>query len=319
MKISIAGAGAIGCTLAALFAESGQTVNVLARGHNLDTIQTNGIHLSDLTGDHHVRVNACASAEEFGVQDVIFLCTKTTALEAIATSIQPMIGPETLIVPVINGIPWWYFSSINERTIKVLDPNEVLAKLLPAHQIIGCVTFITACREELGVIRANNPHLMIFGEPNGEMSPRLEHLRTLVENAKIEARATDTIRDQIWVKICANLTSNPLSVVTQTTLQQLYGNPLLSPLVRSILDEVLLTASAYGARIRFDPLTIMSMGEGMGDIKTSMLQDYSAEQPLELDAIGYAVIELASHFGIDMPNTKHILDLTKFIAEQRTA
>ncbi|MDC0609208.1 2-dehydropantoate 2-reductase [Vibrio sp.] len=317
MQICIAGAGAIGCTLAALLAESGLNVNVLARGETLDAIQTNGIFLEDLEGEHTVSVNAKHDPNEFGIQDVVFLCTKTTALEAIAEKIQPMIGPKTIIVPMINGLPWWYFQGLNEETIETLDPNKVLATLLPAEQIIGCVTFMTAYRMAPGKVSAKNPHLMILGEPNNQLSERLERLRKLLEEAHIESRGVDNIRDQIWTKVCANLTSNPLSVVTQATLAQVYGDPRLKPLVREMLDEVLLTAVAYGARIRFDPPTIMQMGEGMGDIRTSMLQDYNAGSPLELNAIGYAVVELANRVGISMPKTKQVLDLTHFIAEQR--
>ena len=319
MKLCIAGAGAIGCTLAALLAKAGNTVNVLARGATLDALQTNGIALKDLEGQHHVNVVAKQNAEEFGVQDVIFLCTKTTALEAIAEKVQPMIGEHTIIVPMVNGLPWWYFQGIdnpNNQSIERLDPTGKLAQLLPAKHIIGCVTFMTAFRKAPADVVSENPHLLILGEINNDLSDRLQQLREVLEAADIEARAVDNIRDQIWTKVAANLTSNPLSVVTKGTLEQLYADPRVSPLVRHILDEVLLTAAAYSARIRFNPLQIMEMGAGMGNIQTSMLQDFLAGQRLELDAIGYSVIELAEKVGIEMPHTKQVLDMTAFISEQ---
>ncbi|WPC73430.1 ketopantoate reductase family protein [Vibrio porteresiae] len=322
MKLCIAGAGAIGCTLAALLAKAGNTVNVLARGATLDALQTNGISLKDLQGQHRVNVVAKQNAAEFGVQDVIFVCTKTTALEVIAESIQPMIGEHTIIVPMINGLPWWYFQGIDNPTHQVierLDPTGKLAKLLPAKHLIGCVTFMTAFRKAPGDVVSENPHLLILGEIHNELTERLQQLRAVLEAAEIEARAVDNIRDQIWTKVAANLTSNPLSVITKGTLNQLYADPRLSPLVRHILDEVLLTAAAYSARIRFNPLQIMEMGAGMGNIKTSMLQDFTAGQPLELDAIGYSVIELAGKVGIEMPRTKQVLDMAAFISEQDLA
>ncbi|WP_068714554.1 ketopantoate reductase family protein [Vibrio tritonius] len=322
MKLCIAGAGAIGCTLAALLAKAGNTVNVLARGATLDALQTNGISLKDLQGQHRVNVVAKQNAEEFGVQDVIFVCTKTTALEVIAESIQPMMGEHTIIVPMINGLPWWYFQGIDNPThqvIKRLDPTGKLASLLPAKHLIGCVTFMTAFRQAPGDVVSENPHLLILGEIHNELTERLQQLRAVLEAADIEARAVDNIRDQIWTKVAANLTSNPLSVITKGTLNQLYADPRLSPLVRHILDEVLLTAAAYSARIRFNPLQIMEMGAGMGNIKTSMLQDFTAGQPLELDAIGYSVIELAEKVSIEMPRTKQVLDMAAFISEQDLA
>jgi len=140
-----------------------------------------------------------------------------------------------------------------------------------------------------------------------------------MEDAGIEARATDNIRDQIWTKVAVNITSNPLSVVTKGTLEQLYSDTRLKPLVRKVLDEVLLVSAAYGARIRFDPHTFMELGAGMGAVKTSMLQDYEAGQPLELDAIGYTVLELANKVSIPMTTTQQLLDLTHFIASQPQA
>lgn len=158
---------------------------------------------------------------------------------------------------------------------------------------------------------------MILGEIDNRMSERLEQLRHILEVAGIETRSTDNIRDQIWTKIAANLTSNPLSVVTSATLEQIYSDTHLSPLVRQIFNEVIQVAAAHGARIRFDPQTFMELGAGMGAVKTSMLQDHEQGSPLELAAIGHAVIELAERVGLSMPTTRHILALTEFMARTR--
>lgn len=320
MNICIAGAGAIGCTLAARLAKSGQTVNVLARGTTLETIQKKGIHLTDIDGEHKVTVNASDSAKALGPQDIIFICTKAPALPTMLKLITPMLHEKTIVIPVVNGIPWWYFQGIEGRfsgdSIQAIDPEGSVSKLLPHNHLIGCVVFITAFRNSPGVVTSTNPHLIVLGEINHQMSERLEQVRKVIEDAGIEARATDNIRDQIWTKVAANITSNPLSVVTKGTLEQLYADDRLKPLVRRMLDEVLLIAAAYGARIRFDPHTFMELGAGMGAVKTSMLQDYEAGQPLELDAIGYSVLELANKVDIPMIATQNLLDLTQFIAAQ---
>ncbi|MCY0966257.1 ketopantoate reductase family protein [Parathalassolituus penaei] len=320
-QICIAGAGAIGGTLAARLATSGQRVNVLARGRTLAALREEGITLDDLEGRHHAMVNASDKAEELGPQDLILVCTKAPALATMLRQIQPLLHEQTIVIPVVNGMPWWYFQGIEGRfageRIVAADPDGELARLLPAHHLIGAVVFITASREGPAHVRSGNPHLMIMGEINHQLSERLEAVRELIANAGIEARATDNIRDQLWTKIIANLTSNPLSVVTGATLEQLYSHPDLSPLVRQMLDEILQTAAAYGARIRFDPQTIMEMGTGMGAVRTSMLQDYDNHQPLELATIGDAVVELASRAGFAMPITRHVLALARFLASQR--
>ncbi len=321
MRICIAGAGAIGCTLAARLACAGYPVNMLARGQTLELLQQQGVRLNDLDGEHQASVNASDSAVELGPQDLILVCTKAPALAQVLLQLQPMLHADTLVIPIVNGVPWWYFQGLESRfaneSIQAIDPHGKLSELIPAHHLIGAVVFITATRRAPNHAESTNPHLMIIGEIDHRMTERLEAVRQLLEQTGIEVRATDTIRDQIWTKVTANLTSNPLSVVTGATLEQLYADPKLSPLVRQILDEVIQAAAAYGARIRFDPHTFMELGAGMGAVKTSMLQDHEQGRPLELAAIGHAVVELAERVGLSMPITRHVLALTEFIAGQR--
>ncbi|MDF0733042.1 2-dehydropantoate 2-reductase [Pseudomonas entomophila] len=315
-RVCIAGAGAIGCTLAARLAASGQPVSLLARGATLAALRSHGVRLTDLDGEHHVPVAASDDCQAIGEQDVLFICTKAPALAGLLPTLTPLIGPDTVVVPVVNGVPWWYFHGVEGRfagrRVEAVDPQGVLSASLDVRHVLGCVVFITAQNDAPGVVRSNNPHLMILGEPNGQLSERLERVRALIARAGIEARATERIRDPLWTKIIANLTSNPLSVITGATLEELYAQPGLSAVVRKVLDETLLTAAAYSARIDFDPQTFMELGAGMGAVRTSMLQDHEQGRPLELAAIGDAVIELAGHHGLPMPTTRDILNLARF-------
>lgn len=315
-RVCIVGAGAIGCTLAARLASSGQPVSMLARGQTLTALREHGVRLNDLQGEHHAQVTASDDCNVLGEQDLLFICTKAPALAGLLPSLAPLIGPQTVVVPVVNGVPWWYFHGIEgrfaERQVQAVDPGGVLSAALNLDQVLGCVVFITAHTEAPGVAQSRNPHLMILGEPNEQMSERLEWVRALVANSGIEARASERIRDSLWTKIIANLTSNPLSVVTGATLEQLYGTGELKSVVSKILQETLLTAAAYGARINFDPQTFMELGAGMGAVRTSMLQDYDLGRPLELAAIGDAVIELAGYQGLCMPTTQDILTMARF-------
>ncbi|MBS7661597.1 2-dehydropantoate 2-reductase [Pseudomonas lalucatii] len=319
-RICVAGAGAIGCTLAARLAASGQQVKVLARGATLAAIRENGILLSDLDGEHRVRVEASDDAAELGRQDLVFLCTKAPALAGLLPRIAPLLGPETMVVPVVNGVPWWYFHGEPGRFagqhIAAVDPNGVLTRTLDLRHVLGCVVFITAHCPAPAVSQAQNPHLMIFGELDNRMSPRLEHLRALVAAAGIEARASGRIRDPLWTKIIANLSSNPLSVVTGATLEQLYGQAELRELASAALHETLLVAAAYGARIDIDPRGFLEQGAGMGAVRTSMLQDYDKGNPLELAAIGDAVLELAGRLNLPMPVTRNLIALARFRGSQ---
>ena len=319
LRVCVAGAGAIGCTVAARLAKSGQPVNVLARGNTLDALRQNGIHLTDLEGAHRAAVNASGNAADFGEQDIIFVSTKAQSLSSILPLLSAMMGPETVVVPMVNGVPWWYFhvegGRFSGQGVNAVDPDGRLAQTLPLTQVLGCVVFITAQSLSPGVVKSDNPHLLVLGEPSGEMTPRLERVRRMLEAAGIEARGVDRIRDTLWTKMLANLTSNPLSVVTGATLEQLYSLPDLKRIVVKILHEGLTVAAAYGARVNFDPYTFLELAAGMGPVKTSMLQDYEKGLPLELAAIGDAVIELAQRMAIDMPVTRDILALARFKQE----
>ena len=316
-KVCIAGAGAIGTTLGARLAQTAIDLSVFARGATLAAISEQGLQLDDLEGHHQAQVRASHDAHELGEQDLIFICTKAPAICSMLKAIQPMIADHTIVVPLVNGVPWWYFHGIanqSEQPLTSIDPNGEIDKLLPYQQVIGAVTFMTAHSITPGHSQSTNPHLLTLGELDHQLTERLEQVRHLVESAGIEARASQEIRDPLWTKIIANLTSNPLSVVTQATLKQIYSDPHLAHLTRQILNEVLLVAAAHGARVPFNPLQFMQMGAEMGDFKTSMLQDYQAKRPLELATIGDAVVELAQRMGLDMPATRHTLSLAHFLA-----
>lgn len=319
LRICIAGAGAIGCTLAARIALTGRPVNVFARGRTLEALQRNGIHLQDLQGRHHVKVNASDNAQTLGEQDIVFLCTKAPSLSGLLPNIAPLIGPNTVVVPVINGVPWWYFhgegGQFDGHRVESVDPDGRITDTLDLHQVIGCVVFITAQSSAPAVVKTHNPYRIIFGELNNELTPRLDELVALIESAGIEAHGTDRIRDQLWTKIIANLTSNPVSVVTGATLEQIYGLPDMKDLALATFTEAMQVATAYDAKLGMEPATFMQFGASMGPVRTSMLQDFDKGLPLELAAIGDAVLELAEKVNIAMPITRTVLTLARFCGE----
>lgn len=314
-RIGIAGAGAIGTTLAVRLALGRQQVSVLARGDTLAAIQAEGLRLTDLYGSHQVRV-AAGSGEELGPQDVVFLCAKGQDLPALARAAAPMFKPGGMIVPLVNGIPWWYFHGLESRhqgrVVRAVDPDGVLAQLIPMDAVVGAVTFITAQRLAPGFAYSANPLRLVVGEISHRHSERTQRLGSLLSSCAIATEVSDHVRDPLWTKVIANLTSNPLSVIAGATLRDIYTDPCLAPLARQMLEEALLTAAAHGARVALDPDALLAMGAAMGSIKTSMLQDYEKGLPLELAPIGDAVIELAGLQGLTMPLTQNILALARY-------
>lgn len=316
MRIGIAGAGAIGSALAVRLSHAGHHVSMLARGKTLALIKDKGLTLHDQHGVTHAMPAASDQAADMGEQDIIFVCTKSQDLPSILPTITSWIGQNTIVIPTVNGVPWWYFYQEGGRfegqSVKSVDPDNQIPSWVPNEAVIGSVIFITAEMKAPGEIHSIAPHLMILGEPSGEMSERLLAVRQVIENAGMEARATDRIRDNLWTKIIANISSNPVSVLTYATLEQLYSADGLQSVAKQIMREVLLVAASYGARIPFDPFTFVKLGEEMGPFKTSMLQDLERGKPLELGAIGDAVLELGARYDIPMPVTQAIIALAHF-------
>ena len=311
LRITVAGAGAIGCTLAARLAAAGHRMSLLARGATLRAARGDGIQLDDQSGITTVQVHVSDRAE-FGIQDILLLCSKSQDLPALSAVVRPLIGPETLIVPTPNGVPFWYFHGeagrFDGQPVRAVDPDGQIPNHLPLAQIIGAVVFMSAEMQAPGRVVSRTPHRMMLGEPGGPATDRLRRLCAVLEGAGIEARAIEQIRDPLWTKIIANLTSNPLSVVSGATLEQIYTRPDLLAIVGPVMNEAMLTASCYRARLTADPIGIVTLGAAMGPVRTSMLQDHQRGKPLELAAIGDAVIELAERYDLPMTATRALLE-----------
>lgn len=320
LQICVAGAGAIGIALATRLAMKGHSVSVLARGESITAIRRDGLRFRDMEGEHRAQVKV-GSAAELPKADVLFLCTKSHDLEAIATAAQPLTHENTLILPFVNGVPWWYFEGEGGRhagrTVLAVDPCHRLKKLLPAGRVIGVVTTMTVERTAPGVAQSSNPLLCVLGEITHRRTERVDWLAALLTDSGIATRVTDRIRDSLWTKVLANLFSNPLSVITGATLRDICSEPSMSLVSRQLIDEGLLVAASFGARMELDPTALLAMGASKGNFKTSMLQDYEKDARLELDAICGAVMELGELEGLSMPFTRAISILAQFKSDLR--
>jgi 2-dehydropantoate 2-reductase len=298
---------------AARLAAAGVETSVLARGETLAAIQNPGLQLNDLA--------PIPLAVSEGVQDVVFIAVKAHSLEALLPSLLPLIGPQTILVPTMNGIPWWYFQGLRGyagEVIRAVDPQGKLLAAFDADALIGAVVYLTAESVSPGRVIAAPPYRIILGEPGHRASERVDRLCAMLQNAGFDAVASAHVRDEIWTKLVANLSSNPLSVVVEATLEEIYGHPDLRAPALAVMQEVMLVAACHGARISMDPLRLMEVGRSKGAVKTSTLQDYQKGRPLELSAMGEAVLELAVRFDIAMPVTRMMLSLTRFRGSNRT-
>jgi 2-dehydropantoate 2-reductase len=318
-RIGVAGAGAIGLTIAARLAMAGNDVTLVARGDSLRTIRSQGVRLIDLEGDRRVPVNAVPS-DRLEIRDVIFLCSKSQDLPSLVTAIRHAISSQTLLVPLVNGIPWWFFEGdVRERksSFKAVDPTGILEDLLPRRQVLGSVTMITAERLGPGIARSINPIRVTLGALSEDQTGHAVAVAAHMSAAGIATSVVPHIADAVWTKVLLNLCSNPLSVTSGATLGELFGNAQLRDISHRMLEEAMAVAKACGADIRQDAAELLAIGGRMGQVKTSMLQDFERDAPLELASICWAVMELAESHGIDMPTTRAIANLAGYLSEQK--
>jgi len=227
MKICIVGAGAIGGLMGARFALAGEEVTLVDQGAHLAAIRKNGLKLIWEDGSEAVARNVTATDKlaEAGPQDLVILALKAHYLEQVARQVPALMGPETVIVTVQNGIPWWYFHKHggphDGHRLESLDPTGVLSKNIDGDRIVGCVVYPAADVPEPGVIHHVEGDRFPIGELDGSESARVQKLYDLLLKAGFRSRILDDIRSEIWLKAWGNLSFNPISALTHATLAEI--------------------------------------------------------------------------------------------------
>jgi 2-dehydropantoate 2-reductase len=313
MKICVVGAGAIGGLVAAWFARSGHEVCLVARGAHLDALRENGLALL-AKGEREVfRLPASDDPSAFGAQDAVFLCLKTYSIGAMLPRMKPLVGSDTVVVPAINGLPWWYFHAeggkFDGQPVACLDPTGTLFQALDPRHILGCVVHAAAEVTQPGVVEHTAGRLFILGEPDRARSARAERLVAAMNAAGFDAKLAADIRVEIWVKLTGNLSYNPVAALALARMDEINGNEGLLALIRSLIEETMRVAEAYGVRV---PMTIderIAIAKQLAGAKISMHQDIEKRRPLEVDAIIGAVVELARKAGVATPMTDAVYAL----------
>jgi 2-dehydropantoate 2-reductase len=322
MKIAIAGAGAIGGYIGAKLAKAGADVVLFARGPHLQAMQQRGLRVvSSEDGDFEVKPNATGDLHAIAGADVVVLGVKAHGLTTLAPQLGPLLGPETVVVSTQNGIPWWYFQNhpgeLNGLHLEHVDPGGAVAKAIAPERVIGSLAYFSTDIAEPGVIHHTEGNRLSLGEPDGTRTDRVKAIAQALIAAGLRAPVTTRIRHEVWVKLLGNVAFNPISALTGGMLDEMVRHPDLSRTIREIMAETEAVAARLGIEL---PITIdqrMAGAEKVGAHKTSMLQDYEAGRPMELDAIAGAVVELGEKLGVPMPATRAVYACAKMLDGKR--
>ena len=318
MKIVIAGAGAVGGYLGARLTKAGADVVLFARGPHLHAMQERGLRVRSPDGDFEVKPRVTGELAGVGNAEVVFLGVKAHSLTALAPALRPLFAPDTVVVSTQNGIPWWYFQGhggeLDGLRLERVDPGGVIAAAIEPRRIVGSLAYFSADVAEPGVIHHTEGNRISFGEPDGSRSDRVRRIAEALIAAGLRCPATTRIRHEIWVKLLGNVAFNPISALTGGTLEELVRHPEVSRVVRDVMTETEAVAAKLGIELPISIDQRMAGAERVGAHKTSMLQDYEAGRPLELEAVVGAVVELGERLGVPMPVTRAVYGCAKLLA-----
>lgn len=322
MRICVLGAGAIGGFIGAKLAASGVETSALARGATLAALTAYGWRLleSGSGGGEIVAapVHASDDAGVLGAQDVVILAVKSHSLAAAVSNIGPLLGPETIVLTAMNGVPWWFFDGFGGPCaglrLESVDPGGRVAAAIPTRSVLGGVVHMSCSTLEPGLVRHHRGTGLIIGEPGNADSPRLLELVGIMRAAGLEATASTGIQKEIWYKLWGNMTINPVSALTGATADLILDDDL----VREFCGAVMLEAQQIGARIGCPidetPAERNKVTRKLGAFKTSMLQDAESGRPVELDALVGAVREIGEAVNVPTPYVDALLGLTRLSA-----
>lgn len=320
LRTTVVGPGAVGSLLAHGLLSAGIETALLATGRRAREIEAHGLVLVDAEDrDAVVQPRVAVQAEELGQQDVVFLCTKSTALLTLAPSLAALIGPHTTVVSLMNGVPWWFLHGLSGVPhawhLTSVDPGGAVSKALPPAQCLGCVVHLSSALDARGRVVPGRGRRLIVGAASRNDSNRVQAVVDLLKRARFDVEFSSDIHREIWAKLWGNLTMNPISALTLATADKILDEPH----TRRLIENMMLEAQEVGARLG---ITLdMSIAERiavtrqLGAFKTSMLQDVEAGRPLEVDAIVRSVSELARVLGVPVPFIEAILGLIALRAE----
>ncbi len=321
MKIAIIGAGAIGGYVGLRLGLAGADVTFIARGANLEALRARGIKLISADGTEEVlrEVRATNDYAAAGPHDVVVLGMKAQQVESVALEVPKLFHERTIVVPMQNGIPYWYFhrhpGPLEGTRVTSVDPRGLISAHIPGDRVVGCVVYPAAELIAPGVVKHVEGNRFPLGEPDGSMSARANDLSEWFTRGKMQAPVLPDIRAEIWLKLWGNMTFNPISALSRATLASICQYPPTRQLATDMMLEAQAVAHKLGITFRLPLEKRIAGAERVGHHKTSMLQDVEASRGLEVEALIGSVVELARLTDTPTPHMDAVYALTRLLAK----
>lgn len=318
MRIAIVGAGAVGGWLAAHLARAGEEVSLFARGATLEAVRRNGLCLVEGGESWSRPLPASDDAAALGPQDLVVVAVKAPALAAAAPAVAAMLGPDTVVMPAMNGVPWWFPKGLGPplegSSLFCVDPDGRIAASIPSARVIGCVVHASCAQQAPARVVHHNGNGLILGEPDGKPSERLQRSAAAFARAGFAVSESAHIHQDIWYKLWGNLTMNPISALTRATVDRIIDDALIVEFILKVMAEAAEIGRRIGCPIAESGEARIAIARRLGAFKTSMLQDVEAGRPLEVDALVAAPREIAARLGMPTPHMDALHGLIRLLA-----
>jgi 2-dehydropantoate 2-reductase len=319
MKICVYGVGAIGGHLLGRLAAKGDAdVSAIARGDTLAALRAKGIRVETPRGEIAGRVQASDDPAKIGKQDAVVVAVKAPALPSVALGLPALVGPETSVAFVMNGIPWWYLQGVRGalegQRLPLLDPGDALLDTVGIARTIGGVIYGGCDAIAPGVVRVEAAQTrLILGHPDDRPSPGLDALAAALRADDFMVERSADIRRDVWAKLQVNISSGLFACLTDQSLREAYDEPLCQAAVRTLVDEVVALAAATGCTtgLNIDRLSGQIRGQQR---KTSIALDLELRRPIEFDAMFGAPLALARLLNVPVPTFELLAGLLKLRA-----
>jgi 2-dehydropantoate 2-reductase len=313
MKLCIFGAGAMGGWIGGLLARQGVDVTLIARGPHLAAMRERGltVRMNDEEFVTHPRLTD--DPEEAGPQDYVFISLKAHSVPPVAERMRPLLGPDTAVVTASNGIPWWYFYKLpgpwENHRLETVDPGGKQWDVFGPERAIGCILWPAAEVVEPGVVQHEYGDRLSVGEPDGSRSERVQALSQVLQAAGLRAPIRPNLRNETWVKIWGNVSLNPVSALTLSTLEEMIDDPGTLTVIRQMMLEAQAVGEKLGVRFGMNVDQRIKGAAEVGSHRTSMLQDLERGRPMEIDALVGVVSELGRLVEVPTPTIDTVYHL----------
>lgn len=305
MRIAIVGVGGVGGYFGGRLAQAGADVTFIARGDNLVALRERGLYIESIVGDAHIAsVQATDDPSSIGTVDIVLVATKTWQLDDAIEQMRPLIGPETGVVPLLNGV----------------EASDRLSLALGEDHTLNGICYIFVARTAPGVVRHSGiqPRI-VFGERNNRRTARAEALREWLERAGVRVTIPTDIDAEVWRKFVFGATTSGLGAVTRAPMGLLRELPETRPLFAQGMHEIVAVAQARGIALDESAVTtaLAQLDSLPYETTASMQRDMMAGRPSELEAQNGAVVRLGAAAGVPVP--LHTFIYTVLLPQERLA